>query len=205
MDVVSSFVMFIPIADRSAKVLEETFLAQWVCHWTFPSLVHCDREGSFISDSFTQFLHSHGCQIQYSTSHDKAQNGRIERKLRFLKEQLKVCEQMFFKVRYDWTIFARIAQLKYNCGFVKSLGHSPYTLMTGLLPNSIITAASGQDSLKYEDWNEALNLLFRSREKEVSEDWLRHRAEESKQLLLGDVVYKKPVSLRKFAKPLGPF
>ena len=124
----SSFTLFIPVTDKTAKVIWEAILKNWICIFGCPKTIHTDLGSEFMNRVKREWCHFLGVEETFAGADCHAQNGKAERLHKFLRAQLRTLE---LAKGGNWIELLPAITAQYNSHTHAELKETPYFLIFG--------------------------------------------------------------------------
>ena len=125
MDNHSRYSMALPVKTRSSKELLKVFMNSWVAAFQFPEFIVCDRELSFISGEFYNYMTSMGVEFNPNIAYRPQAGAKIESNMYRAKRAL-TSFMLAMANRGDWPIYLPLVMMGLNNQIHSSLDISAF-------------------------------------------------------------------------------
>ena len=121
--------MFILLNNPKGSTLVWEVFANWVALWGFPQAIHTDNQSNIVNGEFVEYVVKNGVTLTTCAPDNHAQNAKVDRLLRYLQQQMKVCKAVFPVHEWSdsWGEFSKFVRLRYKSGRVGPNGLEPIT------------------------------------------------------------------------------
>ena len=145
-DRVSGWCEIYPWKRKSGEVIASTLFCEWFCRFGFPRVIYGNNGKVFTDGEMKKMFLDNGIKFMSCESNDHSQNEHVEKTIRFVNEQLRICF-MENRIKSKWPKMIKVIAWKHNCNWVRRLNETPFKVVIGRKPVG-----------KYDERIEALQL-----------------------------------------------
>ncbi|KAL2099461.1 hypothetical protein ACEWY4_005941 [Coilia grayii] len=127
-DYFTKWVEAYPLPDEQAVTVAEVLVAQWVCRFGAPQVVHSDQGSNFQSEVFQRMCQLLGVEKTNTTPFRPQSNGQVER---FNATLQKILSTTAERCHWEWDLMIPFALMAYRATTHSSTGFTPNMMLLG--------------------------------------------------------------------------
>ena len=133
----SHFIVLVPVATTSARVVVDSLFQHWICSFGVPRFLTTDGGSSFVSESMAQVSQLLEIDHHISAPYHPEGHGIVERANHTVMQTIRA----LFRGNKEWSLFVRPAASAINTSTSRALGVSPFDVVHGFAPRLPINNA----------------------------------------------------------------
>lgn len=127
-DYFTKWVEAYPLPDEQAVTVAEVLVAQWVCRFGAPQVLHSDQGSNFQSEVFQRMCQLLGVEKTNTTPFRPQSDGQVER---FNATLQKILSTTAERCHWEWDLMIPFALMAYRATTHSSTGFTPNMMLLG--------------------------------------------------------------------------